>query len=120
MAQSNESALQELYRQHVAFMVAGDVSNLDTLLTPDFHLVHMTGMVQSKAEWLNAIKSGEMQYHHAQEDSLVVTGPADITGQDRMTATIWGSRSTWRLQLACHCVLQDGHWLIQHIQASTY
>lgn len=121
MAQAKTSmALATLYREHVRLMVAGKVAELGDLLTSDFHLVHMTGTVQTKDEWLDDIATGAMDYHRAIEDDVTVTGENSVVGQDRVNATVWGSSGTWRLELALTCVENDGRWMIQNVQASTY
>lgn len=112
--------LIDLYRAHIKLMVAGDAAQLGKLLTPDFYLVHMTGMKQSKAAWLAAIADGTMNYQQANEDRVELVNEHELIGQDRVTATVWGSHGTWRLQLHLYCVQVDDHWLIQHIVASTY
>jgi hypothetical protein len=112
--------LINLYRNQNTLSIAGDTAGLAALMTPDFYLVHMTGMKQSKAEWLAAITDGSMQYHGATEDHLEIVNNAEIIGQSRVHATIWGTESTWRLQLHLYCIRQNGQLLIQHIIASTY
>lgn len=39
------------------------LAELGIILADDFTLTHMTGYVQAKAEWLDAIETGQMQYH---------------------------------------------------------
>lgn len=116
----NHDDLITLYRQQSSLSIAGDLDALAALLTDDFYLVHMTGMKQTKAEWLAAMQSGEMQYHDATEDHVEVLNDAEIIGQSRVHATIWGMESTWRLQLHLYCVQQAGRARIDHIVASTY
>ncbi len=112
--------LIDLYRQHVTLMVAGDTAALGKLLVPDFYLIHMTGMRQSKAEWLAAIDNGDMHYHQAQEHHVKQLNEHEVLGQDQVDATIWGSRGTWRLQLHAYFVETKQGWLIEHIKAGTY
>lgn len=114
------ATLIDLYRQHVTLMVSGDTEALSKLLAPDFYLVHMTGMQQSKAEWLAAIDSGEMQYHEAQEHRVEQLNDNEVLGQNLVDATIWGSRGSWRLQLHAFFSHTPQGWLIEHIEASTY
>lgn len=39
-------------------MVAGDVAELDGILSEDFTLTHMTGHVQSRATWRLTLRNG--------------------------------------------------------------
>lgn len=104
-------------------MIAKDVATLESLLVPDYYLVHMTGYQQTKAEWLNQIASEEMRYFSQTQDSIAVTITGDratIVSRNHVDARIYGSRYTWRLQLVSHLKYQDGQWLFQQTIASTY
>lgn len=62
MGNDDELQIIQLYREHNQYMVAGDVEQLGMLLDDNFHLTHMTGMVQSKQKWLEEIKTKQMLY----------------------------------------------------------
>jgi hypothetical protein len=53
-------AIEALHEAMCEAMVDGDVAGLDSILADGFTLTHMTGYLQSRAEWLEAIESGEM------------------------------------------------------------
>jgi len=104
-------------------MVAGDVEQLDGLLAEEFTLTHMTGYVQPKAEWLEAIASGEMQYHRMEtvEATSNPEGTAPgLTARTLTDATIWGTRATWRLTLRSWLELQGEEWVVARTVASTW
>lgn len=42
--------------------LAGDTAALDDMLTPDCTYVHSNGTVQTKAQFLQALKSGALKY----------------------------------------------------------
>ena len=112
-----------LYDTMCAAMVAGDVATLENLLADGFTLTHMTGYVQSKAEWLAAIASGEMQYHRMEtvEASPTPEGTAPgLTARTLTDATIWGSRATWRLTLHSWFMPQGMEWVVVRTVASTW
>ncbi|MCA4135258.1 nuclear transport factor 2 family protein [Arthrobacter sp. M4] len=104
-------------------MVAGDIEELDGLLAEDFTLTHMTGYVQSKAEWLDAIASGQMRYHRMETVEATSnpegTAPA-LTVRTLTDATIWGSRATWRLTLHATFEARDGEVTVARAIASTW
>lgn len=85
------------------YMITKDVVNLDRLLDDSFVLVHMTGMRQTKREFLKAIENGTLNYFskelehfsvHISEDTAV------LVGKSRVSAAVFGGgRHTWRLQL---------------------
>ena len=104
-------------------MVAGDVEGLDGILTDGFTLTHMTGYVQSKAEWLDAIETGQMQYHRMETVEATISAEGTTPGLTARTltdATIWGSRSTWRLTLRSVFEPHGDDWFIARTVASTW
>jgi hypothetical protein len=69
--------------------------------------------VQPKAEWLTERRAGRFRYHRIEEGSCMVDltgGSARLVGRFVVDATVYGSRATWRLQLASAHVRQGGTW----------
>lgn len=101
-------------------MRAGDTAALDSLLTEDFTLTHMTGYQQAKQEWLDEMADGLFIYHSIELVSLTVEGDV-ITARTITDATVYGGRGTWRLQLKQRFArgLADD-WLASESVATTF
>ncbi|MFC9840981.1 nuclear transport factor 2 family protein [Rhodococcus sp. NPDC127530] len=115
--------LLEAYRSMYRGMIERDTSTLATLLDDGYTLTHMTGYVQTGAEWLEQIASGEMRYFSARErdTSIKISGDsARVVGRSVVDASIWGSRGTWNLQLAAEYRLRSGRWIATLTVASTF
>ena len=54
-------------------MLHKDISGLRRLLDDSFVLVHMTGMRQSKSEYLNALQDGTLNYFSEETENIKVT-----------------------------------------------
>lgn len=84
----------------------------------------MTGMKQSKQEYLEAIENGTLNYFSEEVDNIsveITNNKALLTGQSRVNATVFGgSRHTWRLELDLELTKKNGQWLITRARASTY
>lgn len=123
MTDVTAAAVKALYDTLCEAMVAGDAAELGSILADGFTLTHMTGYVQSKAEWLEAIESGEMQYHRMETIQAAlgtdVTVP-ELTARTLTDATIWGSRATWRLTLRSWFEPRGDEWVIARTVASTW
>lgn len=121
---SDEKDLIEQYKTTLDYMIAKDVENLDSLMTDEFVLVHMTGMRQPKSEYLRYITEGELNYKAAKIDNVDVKingTKAVLTGQARVTAAVFGgSTNTWRLQLVFTMEKINNKWLQTGCKASTY
>ena len=50
-------------RQLTELMIKGDSVALHNILDTHFTLIHITGYVQSKAEWLSEIEREQMKYY---------------------------------------------------------
>ena len=119
----DEAAIRQAGRARTQAMLAAGTSRLDDLLADDFTAVHITGYEQSKDEWLEQIRAGEMAYHDVQEQSASVAIDGDtavLTSRNLVTATIGGSRGTWRLESTTTYVKTGGTWLATRSRSTTY
>ena len=100
-------AAAELYSLLCDAMVAADTKAIDALLTDYCVLTHMTGYPQPKVEWLGDIANGAMRYHSHEVISVqpdTIAGFPVVRGRTRTTATLWGGRGTWNLQIVGYVV----------------
>ena len=122
--EEDESQIEQLYREMYQAMVEKDSATLDRVHADEFVLVHMTGMRQSKREYIRAIMDGTLNYYsatHEQMDIVLDGDRATLTGRSRVTAAVFGGgRGTWRLQLRFQLVKRDGRWQFTEARASTY
>ena len=116
--------IERLYQQMYRAMVEKDTVRLNQVHADEFVLTHMTGMRQSKLEYIRAIADGTLNYYeavHEQMDIRISGNNATLTGRSRVTAAVFGGgRHTWRLQLTFHLVKRNGRWLFTDSKASTY
>ena len=116
--------LEEIYAEMYNHMINKDISSLGQLLDESFVLVHMTGMRQSKREYLNAIANGTLNYFSEKPENVSVKieeDKASLIGQSRVNAAVFGGgQHTWRLELDIDLINKDGQWLMIEARASTY
>ncbi|WP_129777309.1 nuclear transport factor 2 family protein [Peristeroidobacter soli] len=96
---------------------------LSAMLDEGFVLTYMTSYRQRKMEWLSAIDSGRMRYHSAREESVRIDSQGDravLVGRSIVTATIYGVRSTWNLQLTVQYERRSGGWSAMEAVATTF
>jgi Domain of unknown function (DUF4440) len=120
---SDEAAVLQVNRERSRLLVEQRTDELDELLAPDFVAVHISGYEQTKAEWLDQIRSGQMRYHGFEEVSSTVTIDGDsavAVTRNLVDATIYGSRATWPLESTTTYVRDGGTWKAQHSRARTY
>ena len=122
---AGDRELEECYERLYRGMVAKDSSQLQAILSDDFVLVHMTGMRQSKQEFIHGIQTGQLNYRSAITEGISITKPGDedalLTGQSKVVAAVFGgSWHEWRLQLKIRLRYENSAWRIVEAEASTY
>ncbi len=105
-------------------MLNKDSKLLAEILCDNFVLVHMTGMNQSKKEFISSVLNGTLNYFSAKHQNIEVNihnSTAELTGQSIVNAAVFGGgRHTWKLQLDLDLIKKDGEWLIYRAKASVY
>lgn len=98
-----------------AAMIAADTVRLGAMMDDGIILRHITGMTQTKREWLEEVASGSMKYHKIKKRDVVVTsnsdGSASVSFTSVITATIWGGYGTWTLSGTMRLVKRSGRWI---------
>ena len=96
-------------------MVAADTARLGAMMDDSIILRHITGMTQTKREWLEEVASGSMKYHKIVKRDVSISfasnGSASVSFTSVRTATIWGSYGTWTLSGSMRLVKRNGRWI---------
>lgn len=120
---TNEKRLIEVTDKLIQLMIERDTAAMNQIVDKGFTLTHMTGYVQSKADWFAEVEKESMKYFSAEKVNRRVNingNRATVTQQNRVDARIWGSRHTWRLQQVYQLEKRNGHWIILNSVASTF
>lgn len=120
----DKEKIENCYRQMYHGMIDKERTLLSEVLDQSFVLVHMTGMRQSKEEFIRAVENGTLNYFSANHQHLeteIQGSRARLTGQSVVNAAVFGGgRHTWRLQLKLMLVRDTDTWRITEAKASTY
>lgn len=120
-----QEELEKCYCLMYQGMLEKDKAILEKVLASEFVLIHMTGMRQSKKEFIRSVLDGTLNYAWARHQKILISDvksdQAELTGQSMVHAAVFGGGfHTWHLQLQCRLVKRDGHWLVWDARASTY
>jgi len=113
----------EVTRRLTELMIDRNTVAISKIVDTNFTLTHITGYVQSKAEWFAEIESERMKYYSYQEVKTTVNidgHKAIFVGQNLLDARIWGSRNKWRLQQTMQLEKRNGKWIILQSVATTF
>ena len=121
---SDKEKIEDCYKQMYSGMIEKDRAVLSEVLDDSFVLVHMTGMRQSKAEFIKAVENGTLNYYSANHQRIEVSchgESAELIGQSAVNAAVFGGGPhTWRLQQKLKLVKKEDVWLITESKVSTY
>ncbi|MGN1283621.1 MAG: nuclear transport factor 2 family protein [Limosilactobacillus sp.] len=123
MATTDEETIAQLVRAETTAMINKDIDTLKKIISPTAKLFHITGVEQSRDEWLNQIKLGRMHYFGSKEElfQVVVKGNhAEVISRNQLDARIYGFRNTWPLQSRTKLEKIGDRWLITESHASMY
>ena len=120
----DESGLvKEAYLRMCDAMIRKDMAMLADVLDESFTLIHMTGMRQSKQEFIRAVMNGTLNYYSAKHESMdaaVMEDYAVLDGKTMVSAAVFGGgRHTWRLRQVCRMKKREDGWKITESTAST-
>ena len=119
-----KEAIRDLYRRYWRCMIDKNADGLRELMADDYALTHMTGVRQSKDEFIKGLMEGTFNYYAADHDSIEVTITADgafLTGKSRVLAAVYGGRkSSWKLRGDFTLRKENGVWRMTGSKASTY
>lgn len=116
--QDAAGTIRELERAQAAAVVSRDFATLERIYADDFRFVHGTGEVQSKAEWLERLRTGEARYRSREHETLEVELHDDIAvtyGSLLIDRHMQGVDSRFRARYVRVYRRRDGAWrLISH------
>jgi len=82
-----EQAVLAAHDKRIAATIAGDVARLAAMMTDDLTYTHSSGVLESKAQFLEALRNGKYLYREitaparkvrVHGDAAVVSGPAHV------------------------------------------
>ena len=121
---SDKDIIKNLYIDLCNASISKDINKLNEILSDDYILVHMTGMNQSKQDYINSVINGELKYYEVIHESIDINIDGDrakVIGKTKTLASPFGiSKSWWRLKQELTIEKIDGKWLITKSVASTY
>ena len=121
---SDKELARKLYIDLCEASINKDLDKLDEILSDDYVLVHMTGMKQSKEDYIESVKNGELSYFETKHESIEVTingNEATILGKTKTLASLFGSsKSWWNLRQDLKAKKINGKWILTYSKASSY
>lgn len=116
--------IKKIYKEMYIAMIEKNEKKLNELHDDSFILVHMTGMQQTKKEYINSIINGTLNYFSVLHESISVTIKYDmvtLVGKSIVEAAVFGGgKHRWHLCLNMQLVNKKDRWYFIKARASTY
>ena len=98
----NQQEAEVLYafRDHVDALIRKDQFSIDSFLAPSFQLIHMTGKVSPKSEFMGEVMGGILNYYNARlvyPQIQINNNFAFMTVDVEFDAMVYGARGNWTL-----------------------
>ncbi|MBA4136878.1 MAG: hypothetical protein C0518_06135 [Opitutus sp.] len=125
LADGLKAAVLRADEARVYAMLAPDVGALDDMLTADCLYAHSNGSTQTKAEFLDALKSGAMKYAVIRyiappQVRLYGTETALLNGTTQIEVALPDGRTAKpTLFITAVYVVKDGRWQLASYQSTT-
>lgn len=121
---SDKDTIKKIYIDLCDASINKDIKKLNEILSEDYVLIHMTGLNQTKTDYISSVKNGELKYLESKHESIEVKidgNKAHVTGKTKTLASPFGmSKSWWKLRQEIDLEKKDNKWQIIKSKASTY
>ena len=122
---AEEQKLIDIYKFYNKCMREKDLKGFDEFSTKDFILVHMDGKVESRTQYLDDIKIGNLIYYNTTHDSIKVEFKGDDTavlkGKTQLDADPYHTgRTIYRVESTCDFKKINGKWMIIKVTTHPY
>jgi ketosteroid isomerase-like protein len=112
-SQQAEQEIRQRESRRFEALLRGDTASLEEIMADDAIYTHATGVVETKAEYLAKMKSGEVRYETFAPEELrvrVYGTAAVLNGIARVTAHVGGEVRNLRLLFTDVYVKQGDRW----------
>jgi uncharacterized protein (TIGR02246 family) len=113
--------VRDVDAMRVRTLVQNDLKQLATLLADDLVYVHADGVVESKSEFLERLRSGSLRYRAIEPADVRVRmygNTAIVTGRSQMAVTNAGVDREFAVRFTAVYAARDGRWQLASWQTT--
>ncbi|MBE6486842.1 MAG: nuclear transport factor 2 family protein, partial [Methanosphaera stadtmanae] len=97
-------------------MIDKDAKMLNSIMDEDYTLIHMSGKIQTKQEYIEDIVNGILNYYHSTiiEPSIVILEEkyAKLNADVELDAKVYGIKGTWTLHTEILMEKIENKWIL--------
>jgi ketosteroid isomerase-like protein len=113
MSEAIKQQIMQLEERRWAAMTQGDLAALSALLAEELIYTHSSAVVDSKASYLESLRSGDVKYKKAERDPIAVVVHGDaafVSGGARVSVHVRGQDKLINMRYSNVWVKQPGGW----------
>ena len=110
---ATEQEVKLIENNRIKALAQNDLKTLEDIFSENLRYTHSTGIVDSKAKFLDALRTGRVRYLDWQHDELnahVYGNAAVLTGRSRMTVRADNLQQNFQLFFTNVYVRENGEW----------
>jgi uncharacterized protein (TIGR02246 family) len=112
-AQQAEQAVLDAHEKRRAATLKGDAEAVAAMMTDDFTFTHPNAVVETKAQFVDALKSGQLRYRSITDEARQARVHGDtgiVSGTCRIVVNASGTEFDVRVRFTELWVKMDGGW----------
>jgi ketosteroid isomerase-like protein len=112
-ADDAQQAVLDAHEQRRAATVSGDADRVGSMMTDDLTFTHANAVVETKAQFVDALKSGRLRYRSITDQDKHVRVHGDtgiVAGTCRIVVNASGTEIDIRVRFTELWVKKDGSW----------
>ena len=105
--------VREVEKRRIQHMTGNDLTQLERVLSDDLIYTHSSGRVESKEQFLSALRSGEIKYEamdHEDVEVKVYGDTAVLTGRSEVKLKSKGEDRSFPIRFTLVYAKQEGQW----------
>lgn len=104
------------FKEFQQAMIDKDAKMLNSIMSEDYTLTHMSGKIQTKQEYIEDIVNGVLNYYHSTiiEPSIVILEEkyAKLNADVELDAKVYGIKGTWTLHTEILMEKIENKWIL--------
>ena len=125
MTSEVEKKIIEIYKFYSKCMVEKNFNGFNDFSTDEFILIHMSGKKQSRADYINDIKNGNLIYYNIIHDDFKFEVKDEnnviLHAKSQLDANPYHcGRSIYKVESICDFQFKNNKWIINNIKTKPY
>lgn len=111
-----EEAVLNRFIEFQEAMILKDAQKLNSIISDNYTLTHMSGKTQTKEEFIDEIMNGTLNYYKSNiinpKINIIDEHHSRFLADVELTAKVYGIQGTWTLKTDLKMKMKDNNWIL--------